>query len=287
MTLSTMRLACSSTSQSGVGTGFLYTFNIKVEINETTDSYAIPVIITNKHVVTGYDTLTTTLTLVPMDSEIDDSLSVSMESYQRFTLHNLQDSLIYHPDRDIDLAIFPLMQLIRGIPEGKKLKMFSLDEHVLLPEQDHKLIRAIEPIAMVGYPNGLWDETNNRPITRKGITASHALHSWNGKRQFVIDAACFPGSSGSPVFFFEDGVARSVDGKVYFGTRACLIGILFAGPLISQEGRIEQRTIPTGTSYVSVTQNMMNLGFVVHAEALNDFIPHLEEVVRYQKTPQR
>ena len=38
------------------------------------------------------------------------------------------------------------------------------------------------------------------PITRTGITATSFSLDYQGKSEFVIDAACFPDSSGSPVF---------------------------------------------------------------------------------------
>jgi len=65
---------------------------------------------------------------------------------------------------------------------------------------------------MVGYPIGLWDEKNNYPIFRKGITATHPANDYNGKSEFMIDAACFPGSSGSPVYIIDE--LNYVDKKV-------------------------------------------------------------------------
>ena len=50
----------------------------------------------------------------------------------------------------------------------------------------------LEAIVMVGYPNGLWDKTNNLPIFRKGVLASDYKYDWNGKKEFLIDALCFP-----------------------------------------------------------------------------------------------
>jgi len=57
---------------------------------------------------------------------------------------------------------------------------------------------------MIGYPNGLWDHVNNLPLIRRGITASHPgvdyqIEGQNGPGVTVIDMACFPDSSGSPV----------------------------------------------------------------------------------------
>lgn len=38
---------------------------------------------------------------------------------------------------------------------------------------------------------------------RRGITATNINFDYNGKKEFVIDAACFPGSSGFPVFIWK------------------------------------------------------------------------------------
>ena len=59
---------------------------------------------------------------------------------------------------------------------------------------------------MVGYPNGLWDTKNDLPIIRRGITATPAFRDYCGRDEFLIDAACFPGSSGSPVFILNQGL---------------------------------------------------------------------------------
>lgn len=54
---------------------------------------------------------------------------------------------------------------------------------------------------MVSYPIGLIDNINNFPIFRRGITASHPGLSFKVKPEFLIDASCWPGSSGSSVFY--------------------------------------------------------------------------------------
>ena len=63
----------------------------------------------------------------------------------------------------------------------------------------------VEDIVMIGYPIGLIDEVNNKPVVRKGITATDIRLDYNGRKEFLIDAACFHGSSGSPVFLRKMG----------------------------------------------------------------------------------
>ncbi|WP_155760611.1 trypsin-like peptidase domain-containing protein [Stenotrophomonas maltophilia] len=145
-------------------------------------------------------------------------------------------------------------------------------EPSLVPNDERKNVRAIEPIMMIGYPNGLWGEHNNRPLARRGSTASHPFLKWNGRQEFVIDAACFPGSSGSPVFLFEDIMFRTKDNSYTPGARAQLLGVLASGPLFTNEGTLVRRDIPTATTMVPVVSSMMNLGNVVHADALQKVI---------------
>lgn len=43
----------------------------------------------------------------------------------------------------------------------------------------------------VVYEIGLWDELNNFPIIRNGITVSHPVLNFNGKSIGIVDMACY------------------------------------------------------------------------------------------------
>jgi len=93
----------------------------------------------------------------------------------------------------------------------------SLDKSLISTCQQLSDFSALEEILMVGYPNGIWDNVNNKPILRKGVTATHPNFDYCGKKEIMIDAACFPGSSGSPVFIFNEGSYRDKRGNMYMG----------------------------------------------------------------------
>jgi hypothetical protein len=114
---------------------------------------------------------------------------------------------------------------------------------------------------MMGYPNGLWDQVNNLPIIRRGITAVHPKFDYNYKTDIVVDIASFPGSSGSPICIFNQGSYASEDG-VTIGNRFMLLGILYAGPQQTAIGEIQTVTIPTSVVPVARTNIMMNLGYL-------------------------
>jgi len=237
----------------------------------------VAALVTNKHVVEGATRLKTEFQIIKQGSLIGEDGKAAEEERLLVEFTNLGFEIVSHPDPAVDLCIILLGRTLNAIKEGYGVKNIFIDRNWHVEENMKSHVRPIEPIAMIGYPNGLWDQVNNRPIARRGQTASHAFMRWNGQRQFVIDAACFPGSSGSPVFLFEDGLFRSGSGYTP-GTRAKLIGTLWGGPLINAEGKLVPRAIPTsleqdGVEKIPSLQLMMNLGFVVPADALDDFIP--------------
>lgn len=245
-----------------LGTGFFY--NLPGNSGDT-----FPAIITNKHVIEGKHTVNLQLQISPMGVEPNHDGTVKGEQRWAISL-DLANLVIMHPDPKIDLCAIMISPVGNALPVGMGLKHMFLNPTWRLSDAEASYVRPIEPILMVGYPNGLWDEVNNRPITRQGSTASHPFHAWNGQRTFVIDAACFGGSSGSPVFLYEDGLVRSDTNSYTPGTRARLLGILYAGPILTAEGKLVPRPIPTSTVDVPQINLMMNLGYVVQADAIDD-----------------
>ena len=264
MMLSTIRIeAIGNSAEASLGTGFLYQFP-GLNIDE-----AIPCIVTNKHVIHGKHTVNLQLQIAPIGSELQGDGTAAGEVRWSVAL-SLAEIVVLHPDPHVDLAAIIFAPVLRALPIGTEIKNACLNSSWRLSSSEATFIRPVEPILMVGYPNGLWDEVNNRPITRQGLTASHPLHSWNGSRTFVIDAACFGGSSGSPVFLYEDGLYRDSNNSYSPGTRARLLGVLFAGPMVTAEGKLVQKPIPTSAVAVPQINLMMNLGYVVNISAIDE-----------------
>lgn len=123
---------------------------------------------------------------------------------------------------------------------------------------------------MIGYPIGLHDEVNNLPIFRKGYTASHPALSFNEEGIGLVDMACFPGSSGSPIFILNEGSYRNSSGVV-IGNRLIFLGILFAGPTYDATGKIIMKEIDTKLTLIPSVEIMTNLGYYIQAKAILDF----------------
>ncbi len=126
----------------------------------------------------------------------------------------------------------------------------------------------IMSVMMIGYPNGLWDEANGLPIIRQGSTASHPAIPFDGRDEVVLDMACFPRSSGSPIVMHD---------PKYFSSMPRFIGILYAGPQIDNEGQVLVSKIPTSTNNQVSVLTMMHLGYAIKSNVLHEFLVGLEQ----------
>ena len=121
---------------------------------------------------------------------------------------------------------------------------------------------------MIGYPIGLSDQYNHKPIVRRGITASHPRKNYQGKKETLLDMACFPGSSGSPVFILNQGSFTTPTG-ISIGNRIYLLGILYGGPQYDATGVLQFANLPNMP--VPVTSIPANLGVMIKSERLLEF----------------
>ncbi|TCT24247.1 S1 family peptidase [Thiobaca trueperi] len=256
---STVRIECDLAGGGvGTGTGFFYSL-------DRNENQHIPVIVTNKHVVEGAVKGRFLLTLRNGDDE------PAIGKVQAYELDSFQNRWLPHPDSDVDLCVMPIAPLLHEAEETNTKFFFSaLDKNMIPAASDLDEMEGLETIVMVGYPNGLWDKVNNLPIFRKGVLASDYKYDWNGKKEFLIDAACFPGSSGSPVLLFDVGSYQTRNG-LFVGSRIMLLGVLYAGPQHTIQGDIQVVTVPTLQKQISVAAIPNNLGIVIKSSQLNVF----------------
>lgn len=246
-----------SDKNESTGTGFFFNF-----LQTKKDGKGFPVIITNKHVVKDSETGILKITLKNEEGKPDYS------KIKEYTFSDFEKRWINHPDPNIDLCALPIGNILNEENEkGIKLYFNALNKDFIMSEKETNELLAMEDITMIGYPNGIWDSVNNLPIFRKGITATNPKKDYNGKEEFMIDAACFPGSSGSPVFLLNEGSFNSNEGLV-MGNRLKLLGVLYAGPQHTAEGKIQIVNIPTRQEAVSISRIPNNLGIVIKAKKI-------------------
>jgi hypothetical protein len=183
-----------------------------------------PLIITNKHVVKGCKTLKFHVTMAKDDGSPD------IGNHRCFEIPDFQDLCVEHPDQNVDLVAIAIARLLDRLEKsGNRVFYMTLPIEQIPKTIEWESLSFMEDIIMIGYPNGIWDETNNLPIIRRGITATHCNIDYNGKAEFLTDIASFPGSSGSPVFLVSIDKYTDNKGNDSVGTRAFLLGIHCAG----------------------------------------------------------
>jgi hypothetical protein len=230
----------------------------------------VPALITNKHVVLDSVECAVHFTLAG-----DEGTSLGV--HERFVIKPFQ--WIDHPDQDVDLVLIPLQPLLVQLESaGKRPFYIDLTEEIIPDADGLSKLSPLEEILIVGYPNGIWDNVNNFPIFRRGITATACNLDYRGRTEFLVDAAVFPGSSGSPVFIFNEGTY--LDGNsLIFGGRLLFIGILYAVHLHTAQGEIKTVTVPTDTKSMAFSAIRNNLGICIHAARILDFKDVLRKLI--------
>jgi len=265
---STVRIEVQLSNGIGTGTGFFFSF-----LQDTASN--VPAIVTNKHVVKGALKGKIILTSTKPDGYPDPSLKIPV------MFDNFESMWILDPDPAVDLAIMPIAPLLSQAHSKNFTPFFrSFDKSIVPSEDALKQLTAIEDIIMIGYPVGIWDEFNNYPIFRKGITATHPAYRYEGRDEFMIDAACFPGSSGSPVLLFNVGSYATKNGGTVIGSRILLLGVLYAGPEYNAEGELKIVPIPQRQDTISLTRIPVNLGNVIRSSRILDFEPLLQNLIK-------
>ncbi|MBU0478030.1 serine protease [bacterium] len=188
-------------------------------------------------------------------------------------LDNIQKMWYGHPNDKIDVTVMPLAVIISETQKRNWKIFFRTVSKDLLPtsEQENDL-DAIEEVVFVGYPSGIYDSVNFLPVIRRGMTATPVKINYSGLPQFLIDAAVFPGSSGSPVFIFNKGSYSPRKGGLVVGSRLIFLGLISETYLRKEEGKWDFVDIPTRLTPVVKTQQMVDLGIVIKAATVFETI---------------
>lgn len=267
--LTTIRI--ETTTKEGICTGTGFFFELK---HDAEKKMGIPVIVTNKHVI--HNALTGKLRFSLKDSDGNplwgDSLEVQFD--------NFEQAWIMHPEEDVDLCILPIASIHQDIRKDKKELLYATLTVDNIPSSDEikNNFSRIEDVTVIGYPDGIWDSVNNIPITRRGITATPLQVDFENTPRFFIDAAIYGGSSGSPVFIFNQGTYSIPKKGVYMGNRIKLVGIVYAVAQHAVTGELKIVDIPASKTQVARTLIPNNLGVAIHARKLLDFEAILPEV---------
>lgn len=256
----TVRLECLDGAS---GTGFFFNFQFGDKI--------VPTLMTNKHVVNDNPNETMKFFLHLRNGE-----EASSENYEVI----FDTEWIFLPTQDICFTfVNPLFQEVKRKTD-KDVFYIGNDENLIYDEEKLKELTALESVVMIGYPNGLWDKIHNYPIFSKGFTASHPGYDFNKKNVGLVDMACFPGSSGSPIYILDENGYSDKSGNTYLGAkRLIFLGVLFAGPTMNVNGDIVVVDIPTKQKAFSQARTMINLGYYVKSYEIKVFRKMIEQLL--------
>lgn len=232
-----------------IGTGFLLSQQVAKDAQKIH-------LVSNKHVLEGADSIAITFTMAK-DGEADVGNAI------RLPITNVAANVVGHPDPDVDIAVLTCTGLFNLLPNKLYFKAASYDMLATFNEPE---LSVAENVYFVGYPDNRYDITNNLPLIRTGLIASHPKYDFNGKPVFIIDAQVFPGSSGSPVYI-DLTYENMKNGQIVVGKRDIkLLGIVSATMVRNNQ----LQAIQTATNFV--TQEVLGLGIVFKATAIKELI---------------
>ncbi|WP_110640980.1 trypsin-like peptidase domain-containing protein [Salinicola sp. CPA57] len=256
---STVRIESRAENGSiATGTGFLYAFH-----HDRNTGNLVPGIITNKHVVEEAQQISFPVNVKRQGSE--DPIG-----FENVTLQHGSLTIVNHPSDNVDLCAILAAPIFHHFEvNGFEVGLSFISKDNIANKAFFDYLLPLEELTMIGYPNGIWDSYNNGAIARRGSIATTPAHDYLGKSQFVMDMACFPGSSGSPVFLTNLSGYMDRNNNTFMGGRIKLLGVLYAGPQHMANGSIEVELIPTHNKPVSKTSIPNNLGYVIKSTEID------------------
>jgi hypothetical protein len=266
----TTRLEGKCSGGQSVGTGFYFLHNQRLFL------------VTNKHVVRG---VTDGSFIVPRAKIKSENKTPILGQGIRISFS--EANFIGHPDESVDVAAMNVSGVFTELEaKGDFIYWKNIQEsNAPTKEIVDKFIGPVEEIIFVGYPSGIWDTKNILPIVRQGATATPYYVDFEGKKQFLIDASVFPGSSGSPVFFYYAGSHADKEGNLYAGSRVHFLGIIASVFFRNERGELLAEEIPTQQKLYSEVRQMIDLGVVFKDTTIVETVDNYVAVVNAHNKP--
>ena len=248
---STVRITIPQKSGEGasIGTGFIF----NAQLNDTQNRF-VTLLISNKHV---YGDPNQKIILNFHRRDPNDVSRPMLGQIRTLQADEFSGLYLEHPDPQVDLACLNISMITQ--PE-QQIFFKNLHEKMVADFQEPDFLPG-KDVWFVGYPENRYDVTHNLPILRRGCIASVPKVDFNGRKQMVIDAQVFQGSSGSPVF-------------AVLGAEYKLVGVVTEMMIRHQQ----LQAIPVGVS--AGVQQVLGLGIVLKATLVKDLVDIVTAKIR-------
>jgi hypothetical protein len=250
----TVRLEVETASGRSVGTAFVYQFH--------NGARQWNFLVTCRHVVENG--VRAHLFFTGADS---DHAVPTLGARRQIQVDNLEGKWFYHPDRKIDIAIAPIASLVPATGDSF-VYLTAINEDALPRPQTWRELEVIEEVVFFGYPAGYYDHYNLLPIARRGITASPPHLDYDGRPEFLVDAAVYYGCSGSPVFIMSElPVWQRLAKRRHY--RFVFLGVITEVLRCAVDG-VVSFVHPAATAEGLATARLLNLGVVLKSHLVHD-----------------
>lgn len=252
-------------------TGFGFFMNFVLKNGKT-----IRTVLTCKHVVQGYRILEFYSCTDDGNANPQDKIPFKMVC----EIGKNDEFVVVHPTLDLAALIFSYDNRI--FLQGNSQPCYLSLEESVIPKNEND-INYIQDVLMIGFPENVYDKVNNKPIARRGLTATPFQLDFNDEKQFLLDVASFHGSSGSPVFVFNDGI-YTTNNTICSGLRIYLLGI-FTGGWEEKNDAYKLVECIDGEKISKMKIKLPNnLGFVLKSSTFIEMKELLEEFVENNLT---
>ena len=262
MANSTIKLDVVKPIGKWTGTGMFFHF-----YNGKDPSRQIQVVITARHLIE--DALS--VEMVWTTRATDKSMASAREKIA-YTKDNIR--IESHPNKTVDLCAIIVSHAVCELRnKGREPTFFSFDTSVLADDDFYAKERQLDPVVMIGYPVGLMDEVNLQPIFRRGVYATNPSLDYMGRKEFLLDIPNNGGSSGSPVFHFDEKMYSDRTGggaNITIGSRLVMVGLSFDGvdPTSNAKSAVAITGPANNTAWIIKATRIRELGEAMVAKYL-------------------
>lgn len=264
----TVRIEILEGERPGIGSAFI--------LGHQQGDQVAPFLVTTSHLVAGAEKATLLLTQgKDGQPRIDRTVTLELADFSRLWFQ--------HPNPEVGLAVAPLAPLLTQLVEaGKPVFHTGFDESLVPIAGQPNEIGAIEDVAVLGYPSGLFDAGRAIPIALRGMTATPFHLDYQKQPAFLVNAPVLPGAGGSPVISVRQTV--TVENEVpRTMTRLHLLGVLTRISVMDSNGHVSFRPIPGAPVEGTVSAARMSVGYAVRSSFVTETITRFFEAVESSK----